>query len=116
MWLVRPVSLRKRFDDRQAEVGQFQRAQVFEAEPQHRDAEAIVAVLVGALQKAERFERLQQTKHRRARNLQAPGQFRRAQYRFARRELGEDLQTAFETRHLVAGFGRRSLVCRRARR
>ena len=38
---------------------------------QHRDAEAIVAVFVGALEKTERFECLQQTEHRCAGNLQA---------------------------------------------
>lgn len=53
------------------EIGQFKRAQVLETEPQHRDAEAIVAVFIGALEKTERFERLQQTEHRRAGNLQA---------------------------------------------
>jgi hypothetical protein len=82
-----------------AEFGQLQRRQVLEAQAQHRHAQAVFVAAAG--DEAHGFQGGQQAENRRARQRQAPRQFRRGQGPVAPAELAEQQQAALQARHDV---------------
>ncbi|MNY28810.1 hypothetical protein D3C86_1628110 [compost metagenome] len=86
---------------RPAQLGQLQRGQVVEAEPQHCHAEAEFAPAIGPFHEAHHLQRGQQPEHRRARHLQPPRQLRRRQRAVLAAELTQQPQPALQPRHDV---------------
>ena len=98
----RPGGVAQTFQNRLGDFRQFQRAEIFKAEPEHGGTQPVAILPPVAEQEPHGFQSMQEPEHGRARQIERAGQIARMMDRMFPRKTPQQCQAPLKSGHHVA--------------